>query len=74
MQGTIQGHTPQSDASPPHPVEASCPSCGSWTLFTWIGVQRWPPRVAAALKTGLSTNLWRCESCLTTVSEVEMKA
>ena len=53
------------------PRDAVCPTCGEWAHFTFLGEQRWPPRVAAAL--GLSEVMlqWTCSKCHTTISEVE---
>jgi ribosomal protein L37AE/L43A len=49
-------------------MTAFCPSCGHHTTFTFVGVQVWPDRVAAALNVSPKTNLWHCGNCETTLS------
>lgn len=55
------------------PVMATCPSCGAATVFTFIGVQRWPRRVAQLTGTKETITLWKCGSCQTTISNVDEK-
>jgi hypothetical protein len=49
--------------------EGYCPSCGQPSHFIYLGEQRWPEKVAAAL--GLSPVMlqWSCQICHTTLSE-----
>jgi hypothetical protein len=53
------------------PVMTSCPSCGAMTVFTFIGVQRWPRRVAQMMGTKETITLWKCGNCQTTISNVD---
>ncbi|MCU0497669.1 MAG: phage terminase large subunit family protein [Anaerolineae bacterium] len=54
-------------------LATQCPTCGHYSAFTWIGEQRYPERVAKI--TGIDkVNLWRCEHCMTTVSNLENQA
>ncbi len=46
-----------------------CPTCGQFATFTFLGEQRWPPRVAEAMGFTEVMHLWTCSECLTTISE-----
>jgi ribosomal protein S27E len=60
------------ETTTPPPFVARCPSCGHTVTFTFLGYQKWPPRVAQI--TGKScTTLWQCEKCSTTLSDPETK-
>lgn len=62
------------DNQPPPPRRsARCPSCGKLTEFTFLGVQRWPARVAEAAGISPVVNLWDCHSCHSTISEPSMQ-
>jgi hypothetical protein len=51
---------------------AVCPTCGKHSRFTFAGEQRWPKRVAE--KAGLPevSSLWHCDTCKTTLSELDL--
>lgn len=53
------------------PKEGFCPTCGEHVHFTFLGEQRWPAKVAAALGFSGVMLQWTCESCKTTLSEPE---
>ncbi|MBI5671068.1 MAG: hypothetical protein HZC41_23990 [Chloroflexi bacterium] len=46
-----------------------CPTCGQVGTFTFLGEQRWPPRVVAATGLGPVVHLWQCNQCQTTLTE-----
>jgi hypothetical protein len=52
--------------------QALCPSCGNYTTFTLLGVQRYPEYVAAKLGLPTEINLWTCGVCKSTISEVDL--
>jgi hypothetical protein len=54
----------------PQPVIAKCPSCGQTSVFTFLGFQHWPPRVAQLTGRGRTT-LWQCGNCATTISSID---
>ncbi len=53
-------------------IATTCPTCGAHTQFTFIGVQRWPERVAAQLDIPADSALWQCGHCLTTLHGVSL--
>jgi hypothetical protein len=57
----------------PTTLATNCPSCKEHTVFTFIGIQTWPPKLVAAANIKPTTTLWRCESCLTTISDVNLQ-
>ena len=52
--------------------EVFCPSCEQPTYFTESGVQKWPPKVAQAAGLPEVIQLWQCENCHTTISEIDL--
>lgn len=55
----------------PRPVVAQCPSCNTHSVFTFLGVQHWPVRVAQMMGTKTSIKLWQCGHCSSTISDIE---
>ncbi|MCU0513293.1 MAG: hypothetical protein MUE40_12075, partial [Anaerolineae bacterium] len=53
----------------PETIQTCCPSCGTHTAFTRIGIQQWPARVAAAAGLPERIAIYRCEACLTSLNE-----
>lgn len=51
------------------PKEGFCPTCGEQVIFTFLGEQHWPPKVATALGFSGVMLQWTCERCNTTLSE-----
>lgn len=52
-----------------HTRRHRCPTCGQVAEFTYLGEQRWPPRVVEATGMPAVTHLWTCGNCHTTLSE-----
>ncbi len=52
-----------------HTRRDRCPTCGQVAVFTFLGEQRWPPRVVEATGMPAVTYLWTCGNCHTTLSE-----
>lgn len=50
----------------------TCPSCGTYTVFTYVGKQIWPERIAKAAGVPSTMRLWECSHCHTTLSETEL--
>lgn len=46
----------------PHHPPCTCPTCGSYTTFSFVGEQHWPEAVARKLGV-TSLILWECLSC-----------
>lgn len=46
---------------------AQCPSCGSYSEFTYAGEQRWREEVAKAAGLPPVVKLWHCNACHTTL-------
>lgn len=55
--------------NPPPNRMASCPSCGKRGVFSYLGIQRWPERVARAAGIKMVMTLWNCEHCHSTITE-----
>ncbi|GAB4516786.1 MAG: hypothetical protein OHK0046_22700 [Anaerolineae bacterium] len=45
-----------------------CENCGNEDVFEYLGEQRWPERVAAALGIDPVVSVWRCRHCHTTIT------
>jgi|GEM_PF-1501613 len=54
-------------------IKANCPSCRTETKFTFLGVQEWHPEVAAKFGVPSKINLYRCDSCDTSVNEFALR-
>ncbi len=61
-------------AGSPATVVAECPSCHQVTRFTFIGLQRWPRKVAETMGTDEVTRLYKCGHCQTTISNIDEQA
>jgi ribosomal protein L37AE/L43A len=46
-----------------------CPSCKTDTHFTWLGIQRWPEKVALSAGLPRKQTMWQCDNCVTSVME-----
>lgn len=56
-----------------HNREGHCPTCGQYTVFTFLGVQRWPARLVELTGCPPETLLFTCSACSTTVSEGDIE-
>lgn len=56
----------------PETIQADCPCCAQAAQFTLLGIQKWPARVAAAAGLPEAMGMYRCELCLTSVSEKDL--
>jgi ribosomal protein L37AE/L43A len=52
--------------------QAYCPACSQRTHFEQVGVQQWPPDIAAAAGLPAVMPLWTCRQCHTTISEPDL--
>jgi hypothetical protein len=52
--------------------EGFCPTCGSATVFAFLGVQRWPARLVELTGCPPETYLFTCTACNTTVSDTDI--
>lgn len=57
-----------------HNRAGHCPTCGSYTEFVFLGVQRWPARLVELTGCPAETLLFTCGACSTTVSEGDIEA
>lgn len=55
-----------------HDHEGHCPTCGQYTAFTFLGVQRWPARLVELTGCPPETYLFTCNACNTTVSQTAL--
>jgi len=69
--GLINGDTQPLQVQHPPVVkrERTCPTCGVKTTFTYLGDQRWPPKVAKKMNMPEVVHLWQCGHCQTTITE-----
>ncbi len=58
----------------PAPRNGICPSCHTPTKFTFVGIQKWPERVAVSLGIDREVSLWECHACHTTLTFPKDKA
>jgi hypothetical protein len=57
----------------PREIFTHCPSCQKKGWFVFRGVQRWSEPVAAACGLPAAMRLWTCESCLSTLTEANLR-
>lgn len=63
------------ESVPPKTTRRSgkCPSCGARAGFTFIGVQKWPLEVAQRFGLNPCIRMWKCNKCLTSISEPDLE-
>ena len=52
---------------------STCPSCGAETSFQFLGIQRWPEKVAESLGLPAEQSMWQCSTCHTSLMEESIK-
>ena len=63
-------HSYDKEAYPTH--EGYCPCCKRGSTFFVTGEQRWPHAVAEKAGMPELIRLWTCQSCHSTVSEIDL--
>jgi len=53
-------------------IETQCPTCGEHSQFNHIGEQTWSEAVAEKLGVPTTINLYDCNHCHTTLTDVQL--
>ena len=53
-------------------IQATCPTCQHQAQFQLLGTQKWPAAVTARFNLPCEIGLYRCETCNTTISEIDL--
>lgn len=54
-------------------IQTECPTCGKASRFEFIGQQKWPDAVAKRLNIPTIVNLYDCQQCHTTLTDIQLK-
>ena len=55
-------------------IQTHCPTCGEYSEFKHIGKQKWSEAIAKKLGIPTIINLYTCEHCQTTLTDIQLKA
>ncbi|GAB5494338.1 MAG: hypothetical protein Phog2KO_45530 [Phototrophicaceae bacterium] len=54
-------------------IQTHCPSCDTDSEFTHLGEQKWSEAIAKKLGIPTIVNLYNCEHCQTTLTDIQLK-